>query len=89
MITPKLPCVDWTSLRGPWNDSLMFIFDMRARDPTRWTRSRSLITSSTLSRSAHSTKRGIAYAYVWSRVEAALHALETSRVAYLPDGGAV
>jgi 8-oxo-dGTP diphosphatase len=82
-----LSCIDWVSPHGPWDDSLMFIFDGGRLTPDQM---------SSLQPDHDELRR---YAlldlneaqqrlrpYVWLRLEAALKAVESETVAYLHDG---
>ncbi|WP_216895668.1 NUDIX domain-containing protein [Nocardia alni] len=83
----KLLCLDWVSPHGPWDDSLMFIFDAGILDTQQVNTLR--ITDHELDAFEFCTTeqaRERLRPYVWSRVDAALHARETSQVAYLHDG---
>jgi 8-oxo-dGTP diphosphatase len=82
-----LACVDWVSPHGPWDDSLMFIFDGGRLDANQISR---------LQPDHDELKRYALFApndarqrlrpYVWLRIEAALKAAESQTVAYLHDG---
>jgi 8-oxo-dGTP pyrophosphatase MutT (NUDIX family) len=82
-----LSCVDWVSPHGPWDDSLMFIFDGGQLDPDQISRLQP--DHSELKRYAF---LGLDEAqqrlrpYVWLRLAAALKAAESQTVAYLHDG---
>ncbi|MEU0090061.1 NUDIX hydrolase [Kribbella sp. NPDC006257] len=82
-----LACVDWVAPHGPWDDSLMFIFDGGQLDSDQMS---SLQPDQTelrrfgfvdLGKAQHLLKP-----YVWLRLEAALGATKSRTVAYLHDG---
>lgn len=83
----RMLCVDWVSPHGPWDDSLMFIFDGGQLDDKE---------ISTLNISddeigafnffLHSEASARLRPYVWRRVCAALDALNTGQAVYLRDG---
>ncbi|QIS24753.1 NUDIX domain-containing protein [Nocardia terpenica] len=83
----KMLCLDWVSPHGPWDDSLMFIFDAGILDAHQVTTLQ--ITDHELDAFEFCTTEQATERlrpYVWSRVGAALHARETNRTAYLHDG---
>ncbi|MGH8604436.1 MAG: NUDIX domain-containing protein [Gammaproteobacteria bacterium] len=82
-----LLCLDWVSPHGPWDDSLMFIFDA------------GILTADQIARLRLADSELVAYEfcapeqarqrlrpYVWQRVHAALQAPESRRAVYLHDG---
>lgn len=82
-----LLCVDWVSPHGPWDDSLMFIFDAGILTVGQIARLR--LADSELAAYEFCTLEQAQQRlrlYVWLRVNAALEALDTHRVAYLHDG---
>jgi 8-oxo-dGTP diphosphatase len=82
-----LLCVDWVSPHGPWDDSLMFIFDTGTLTAEQIAGLR--LTDSELAAYEFCTPEQAQQrlrSYVWLRVSAALEALDTHRVAYLHDG---
>jgi 8-oxo-dGTP pyrophosphatase MutT (NUDIX family) len=82
-----LLCVDWVSPHGPWDDSLMFIFDAGTLTAEQIADLR--LTDSELAAYEFCTveqARQRLRLYVWQRVNAALEALDTHQVAYLHDG---
>jgi len=83
----KLLCLDWVSPHGPWDDSLMFIFD--AGELTAAQVSALDITDNELDAyefcAADQAQQRLR-PYVWDRAAAALHARATGRTAYLHDG---
>ncbi|WP_427893495.1 NUDIX domain-containing protein [Kribbella sp. GL6] len=82
-----LSCIDWVSPHGPWDDSLMFIFDagrLPAGQIARLEPDRDELRRCDffeLEQVRHRLRP-----YVWHRVEAALKAAESQTVAYLHDG---
>ena len=82
-----LLCLDWVSPHGPWDDSLMFIFDTGILTADQITRLR--LADSELAAyefCAPEQARQRLRSYVWLRVNAALQALESRRTVYLHDG---
>jgi 8-oxo-dGTP diphosphatase len=82
-----LSCVDWVSPHGPWDDSLMFIFDGGRLDPEQISRLQP--DHNELKRYAFlgpNEVRQRLRPYVWLRLDAALKAAESQAVAYLHDG---
>ena len=82
-----LSCVDWVSPHGPWDDSLMFIFDGGRLDPGQISRLQP--DRGELKRYAFLAQDEVRQRlrpYVWLRLEAALKAAESQTVAYLHDG---
>ncbi|WP_405164149.1 NUDIX hydrolase [Nocardia sp. NBC_01499] len=84
----SLLCLDWVSPHGPWDDSLMFIFD--AGELTDRQVAALQIADDELDSFefvAPEQARARLRPYVWDRVRAALHARETGRSSlYLRDG---
>jgi 8-oxo-dGTP pyrophosphatase MutT (NUDIX family) len=84
-----LPCVDWISPHGPWDDLLNFIFDGGLLNDNDIHGLR-LIDSEL--RAFEFCDEGQAKErlrpYVWRRTSAALETLETGRARYLQDGNA-
>jgi ADP-ribose pyrophosphatase YjhB (NUDIX family) len=82
-----LVCIDWVSPHGPWDDSLMFIFDAGRLTPKRISHLRP--NRDELTRYAflmpHDAQQRLR-PYVWLRLQAALQADESKTVAYLHDG---
>jgi 8-oxo-dGTP pyrophosphatase MutT (NUDIX family) len=83
----RLLCVDWVAPHGPWDDTLMFIFDG------------GVVTSADIAELRLLDGELIAYQFsteeeaagllgprVWRRAEAALAALQTGQAHYLEDG---
>jgi 8-oxo-dGTP diphosphatase len=82
-----LACIDWVSPHGPWDDSLMFIFDAGRVSPEQLAHLEPDLNE--LRRYAFLTPdeaRQRLRPYVWLRLEAALKAAESHTVAYLHDG---
>lgn len=82
-----LLCVDWVSPHGPWDDSLMFIFDGGVLSDEQIAGLRLLdgelaaLEFCAADEAAHRLR-----AYVFQRLTAALRALESGQVVYLQDG---
>jgi 8-oxo-dGTP diphosphatase len=86
LVVGDLLCVDWVSPHGPWDDSLMFIFDGGVLDSTRAARLR--LDDGELAGfrfCAHQEVARLLRPYVWRRARAALEAIGTGRVRYLHD----
>jgi 8-oxo-dGTP pyrophosphatase MutT (NUDIX family)/transcriptional regulator with XRE-family HTH domain len=86
----RLLCVDWVSPHGPWDDSLMFIFDGGVLDQRDVSRLRLL--DDELAAFRFFTKdeaSALLRPHVWRRVEVALDALRTGQARYLEDGHTV
>jgi len=82
--------VDWVSPHGPWDDSLMFIFDGGTLDGTQIAALK--LGDDELADCRFCTEEEAAARlrpYVWRRVQAALGARQTGHVGYLRDGTAV
>jgi 8-oxo-dGTP diphosphatase len=83
----RLLCVDWVSPHGPWDDTLMFLFDGGMLTAAEIASLRLLDEElaayrfCTEDQAAHLLRP-----YVWRRAQAALQALRTGRVCYLQDG---
>jgi 8-oxo-dGTP diphosphatase len=83
----ELLCVDWVSPHGPWDDSLMFVFDGGVLSEQQ-VHGLHLVDEE-LAQFQFCTRneaRKLLRPYVWRRAEAALDALRTQRVQYLEDG---
>ena len=83
----KLLVVDWVSPHGPWDDSLMFIFDGGVLSSTQINDLKLL--DGELSAFEFCTKSQVAdrlRPYVWRRVQAAIEASETGQIYYVRDG---
>lgn len=80
-------CVDWIAPHGPWDDTLMFIFDAGHLTPAQI----SAVHPTTSELSAHAfcspaeASRRLR-PYLWRRANAALQALTTSQPRYLTNG---
>src|SRR5574341_1619825 len=86
----RLLCVDWVSPHGPWDDSLMFVFDGGVLDQREISHLRLL--DDELAAFRFFTKdeaSDLLRPYVWRRVEVALDALRTGQARYLEDGHVV
>jgi 8-oxo-dGTP pyrophosphatase MutT (NUDIX family) len=82
-----LSCIDWVSPHGPWDDSLMLIFDAGRLDDTQISRLQP--DHDELKRYAFLNPDEAAHRlrpYVWLRLEAAMKAADSHTVAYLHDG---
>jgi 8-oxo-dGTP diphosphatase len=83
----RLLCVDWVSPHGPWDDSLMFLFDGGVLTPGQ-IEAVSLadgeLTTFEFWDPPHAAAR--LRPYVRARLTAALRALETGQASYLQDG---
>jgi 8-oxo-dGTP diphosphatase len=78
-----LLCVDWIEPHGPWDDTLVFVFDGGALPPTRIETLQ--ITDEELSAFRFCTRKEAAELlrpYVWQRAINALDALTTGRTHY-------
>lgn len=83
----SLACIDWVSPHGPWDDSLMFIFDGGQLDAAQISHlhpDRDELDHYAFLNPEEAQHRLRPYA--WLRVEAALKAAESQTVAYLHDG---
>ena len=87
IVVGRLLCVDWVSPHGPWDDSLMFIFDggilSDRRIASLQLRDGELKNYQFADRT---TAQALLRDYVWNRLGAALDALNSGGVAYLEDG---
>jgi 8-oxo-dGTP pyrophosphatase MutT (NUDIX family) len=82
-----LLCVDWVSPHGPWDDSLMFVFDGGVLMPEQIAAFKLLdneLEAYAFCDEAEAAAR--LRPYVWRRVRAALKGLWTGRAVYLQDG---
>jgi ADP-ribose pyrophosphatase YjhB (NUDIX family) len=83
----QLLVVDWVAPHGPWDDSLMFIFDGGVLSATQKAAIRLDGTELTEMRFATDEEAKVLLRpYVWRRVEAALMALRGGELHYLRDG---
>lgn len=82
-----LLCVDWVSPHGPWDDSLMFVFDGGVLGEEQVHELHLVDEELGQFRFCiEGEARELLRAYVWRRVMAALEALRTGTVRYLEDG---
>ncbi|MEV6071954.1 NUDIX hydrolase [Nocardia sp. NPDC052001] len=85
--TLRVLCLDWVSPHGPWDDSLMFVFDAGTLGPDQVAALR--IGDHELS-AFEFCSTGEAQSRLrprmWLRVRAALDAREARQIAYLQDG---
>ena len=83
----NLLCVDWVSPHGPWDDTLMFVFDGGVLSPDQIA-ALQLIDGelSGYKFCAEEEASAALRPYVWRRVQAALNALQTGHARYLHDG---
>jgi 8-oxo-dGTP diphosphatase len=82
-----LLCLDWVSPHGPWDDSLMFIFNAGTLNADQI--AGLYLADSELAAYEFCTPEQAQQRlrpYVWLRVNVALNALETRCAAYLHDG---
>lgn len=82
-----LLCVDWVSPHGPWDDSLMFIFDGGVLSDDQIggiTLLDGELAAFEFCSAAEASKR--LRTYLFARLTAALDALTTGRVMYRHDG---
>ncbi|WP_194817952.1 NUDIX hydrolase [Nocardia sp. XZ_19_385] len=83
----NLLCVDWVAPHGPWDDSLMFVFDAGILAPAQAAALR--IGDGELDAYEFCTLDQVQCRlrpYVWNRVHAALTARDDNQVAYLHNG---
>jgi ADP-ribose pyrophosphatase YjhB (NUDIX family) len=83
----ELLCVDWVSPHGPWDDSLMFVFD--GGTLTDQQVSDLHLVDEELGQFRFCTEaeaEELLRPYVWRRLRAALEGLRSRRVRYLEDG---
>ena len=83
----RLLCVDWVSPHGPWDDTLMFIFDGGVLTAAEIDNLR--LVDDELAAYQFCTEEQTAQLlrpYVWQRTRAALEALRTGQASYLQDG---
>lgn len=82
-----LLCIDWVPPHGPWDDSLMFIFD--AGTLTTQQTSTLRLTDGELTAYKFFTRTQVKQRlkpYMWRRLDAALQALQTHSTIYLHNG---
>jgi 8-oxo-dGTP diphosphatase len=83
----RLLCIDWVSPHGPWDDTLMFVFDGGALTASEVDSLR--LVDDELGAFKFCTEEQTAQLlrpYVWQRTRAALEALRTGQAYYLQDG---
>jgi 8-oxo-dGTP pyrophosphatase MutT (NUDIX family) len=83
----RLLCVDWVSPHGPWDDTLMFVFDGGVLSAAEADNLR--LVDDELAAYQFCTEEQMAQLlrpYVWQRTQAALEALHTGQASYLQDG---
>lgn len=82
-----LLCVDWVSPHGPWDDSMMFVFDGGALTTQQIRGLHPVDEELEQFRFCREDEaRELLRPYVWRRVAVALEGLRTGRVRYLEDG---
>jgi 8-oxo-dGTP pyrophosphatase MutT (NUDIX family) len=80
----ELLCVEWVPPHGPWDDSLMFVFDGGELSEEQIAGLRIVDGELSEFRFCGSEEAsGMLRPYVWRRVQAALEGLHTGRVQYL------
>jgi 8-oxo-dGTP diphosphatase len=85
-----LLCVDWVPPHGPWDDTIVFVFDGGTLSPEAVAALR--LSDDELSDFCFRPRdqaAALLRPYVWERAEAALAALKSGRVRYLHGGAAV
>jgi 8-oxo-dGTP pyrophosphatase MutT (NUDIX family)/transcriptional regulator with XRE-family HTH domain len=83
----RVLCVDWVSPHGPWDDSLMFIFDGGVLTDQDIAGLRLLDGELRAFRFCTETEAAtLLRDYVWRRVQAAIEALHDGQASYLEDG---
>lgn len=83
----QLLCIDWVSPHGPWDDSLMFIFDggtLGNRQIADLSLHDSELRAFKFCSENEAAKR--LRPYVWRRTQTALNSLRTGMISYLQDG---
>jgi 8-oxo-dGTP diphosphatase len=83
----RLLCVDWVSPHGPWDDTLMFVFDGGTLTAAQIDNLR--LVDDELGAFQFCTEQQAAQLlrpYVWQRTRAALEALRSGQAYYLQDG---
>ena len=83
----ELLCVDWVSPHGPWDDSLMFVFDGGLLNEHQIQELH--LVDEELGQFSFYTEddaKKLLRPHVWRRVEAALESLNTGRARYLEGG---
>jgi 8-oxo-dGTP pyrophosphatase MutT (NUDIX family) len=90
LVASRLLVVDWVAPHGPWDDSLMFVFDggiLTAQQQHRIALKDGELNEFRF-RQPDAASR-LLRPYVWRRVRAALSALQQGSTAYLHDGADV
>jgi 8-oxo-dGTP pyrophosphatase MutT (NUDIX family) len=83
----RLLVIDWVSPHGPWDDSLVFVFDGGVLTADQ--RARIQLRDDELNEYRYCAPQQLSELlrpYVWQRTERALAALADGRVSYLHDG---
>ncbi|WP_433347599.1 NUDIX domain-containing protein [Microtetraspora malaysiensis] len=83
----RLLVVDWVSPHGPWDDSLMFIFDggiLSREESAKLCLAEDELAGFGFHNECQATQ--LLRPYVWQRTRAALQAMNLSRTLYLEDG---
>jgi len=83
----RLLCIDWVSPHGPWDDSLMFIFDGGVLDDhqiTDLSLNDNELEAFNFCTEDEAAKR--LRPHIWHRAHAALKSLRTGKTLYLQDG---
>jgi 8-oxo-dGTP diphosphatase len=83
----RLLCVDWVPPHGPWDDTLMFLFDGGTLTAAESASVR-LLDKELVAYEFCTEEQAarLLRPYVWRRARAALQALQTGQVCYLQDG---
>jgi 8-oxo-dGTP diphosphatase len=79
--------VDWVSPHGPWDDSLMFVFDggvLSEEQQAEITLGDGELAAFRFFEAAEA--RSVLRGYVWGRMEAVLRTVDSAGTAYLHDG---
>ncbi len=83
----RVLCVDWVSPHGPWDDSLMFVFDGGVLTDHQIAGLRLLDGELRAFRfCTEAEAANLLRDYVWRRVQAALEALRAGQARYVEDG---
>lgn len=83
----QLLCIDWVSPHGPWDDSLMFIFDggiLTEHQIANLGLHDNELTAFKFCTEDEAAKR--LRPYIWRRTHAALDALRAGKAPYMQDG---
>ncbi|WP_231333237.1 NUDIX domain-containing protein [Actinomadura graeca] len=87
IVPGRLLCVDWVAPHGPWDDSLMFLFDggvLSGEQIARLSLHDDELSAFAFCNEAKAAER--LRPYVWRRTAAGLEGLRSGRVGYLEDG---